>query len=291
MELRDDIEVGVASHTGPIRSANEDDYFIFEPRDDAEFERHGRLFVIADGMGGAAGGAEASRIAVRSFASVMLGSSAEEPSERIVRGFEAAASEVFEASRANPQLADMGTTMTALCLHGDRAIVGHVGDSRCVVVRAGKLLRLTEDHAVVEPRHLLTRCLGAGREREDVDVVDADSHPGDVFALMTDGVWGELDDATTLHWLKQPDVGSSARGLVEAAFEAGSTDNATVVVVRLTGPNGSGTLRTVDLSADESGLRLDTAAEVQPKEQWPWVLFAFGLALSVLAVLKLAGFW
>ena len=179
--------------------------------------------------------------------------------------------------------------MTVLCLRDGVAVIGHVGDSRCVVLREGRLERLTEDHAVVEPRHLLTRCLGAGRDEEDVDVTETRFVPGDVFALMTDGVWGVLEDDVIARILRVGDASSAARQLVASAYEAGSTDNATAIVVRVVAEAGPGVRRPVSLSADESGLSLDAATTPQPGELWPWVLLAFGIALAALATLRFLG--
>ncbi len=291
MIIRDDIEVGVATHTGPVRGANEDDFVVLEPTELAQLQQRGRLFVIADGMGGVAGGAEASRIAVRGLTGSFLQDEAGTLVERMSKGFDAAAREVHRASLSSPQLADMGTTMTAIGYHGGLLVVGHVGDSRCVRLRDGAFEQLTEDHAVEEPRHLLTRCVGAGRDSEEVDIQELRPEPGDTFALLTDGVWGRLDDDALATLLRMSSVQTAAERLVADAIEAGGTDNATAVVVRIAHVGDFGSPREVDLPTEESSLRLAARELVVRPPRWPWVLLALSSLIAAFAGAKLLFGW
>lgn len=299
MQLRSDIDVGVASHTGPVRNANEDDYLILEPAEVEIAAYRGRLFAVADGMGGVAGGAEASRTAVRALGAAFLELEGEDGLDRsgfapeavLADGFARAAREVYRVSRSTPQLADMGTTLTALNLKSGSASIGHVGDSRCMLWRNGDLMLLTEDHAVEEPRHLLTRCLGAGRDHEEVDLIDLEYQAGDVFLLMTDGVWGVLEPEVLVQALRLGAPQKVADRLVEDAIGAGTTDNVTAMVVRVlanrAGESTPASLREVDLSAAEAPLPLTGQVLSTTQRRWPLALLLLGLVVLAFAVAKL----
>lgn len=303
MQVRDDIDLGVATHTGPVRTSNEDDYLVFEPEQDAELASRGRLFVLADGMGGVAGGAEASRTAVRALAASYLadaegdeapGAAPIDVAARLLQGFNRAAAEVHRASRASPQLAEMGTTLTALVLRGTGGWIGHVGDTRCVRFAANRAAeRLTDDHAVEEPRHLLTRCIGAGREREDVDQIEFDVAVGDAFVLMTDGVWDVMPDGAIESIVRSAATAGRAAGrLIDEAIAAGTTDNVTVVVVRVLSIGAEGRARReLDLPVGESLLPLEAEKGSLSAPRWPWLLMAVGLGLCALAAGKLFFGW
>lgn len=132
------------------------------------------------------------------------------------------------------------TTLTALVLRGHSYTLAHVGDSRAYLLRDGRLVQLTHDHAVAHPdfSHQLLRCIGA-EHRVLVDYDQGDLLVGDAFVLVTDGVHNVLSDARLKavleqQWLVQ---GSQvcAEALVAAALKRGSADNATALVVRVLG--------------------------------------------------------
>src|SRR5262249_27794675 len=161
-----------------------DDYLVLAPHDPEVVRRIGRLVAVADGMGGAMGGAEASRAALRALAAEFLTppSAGTVAPAHMRAGFAAACRRVLELARESPALAGMGTTLTAVHLCGERMVVGHVGDSRCYRLRDGRFEQLTTDHAV-RGENRLTRCIGAGRDHEDVDVAEHDLRPGDRLLL------------------------------------------------------------------------------------------------------------
>ena len=130
------------------------------------------------------------------------------------------------------------TTLTAVVLRGQSYALAHVGDSRAYLMRAGVLTQLTSDHAVDHPDlgHQLLRCVGA----EDTLVVDysqGELEVGDVFVLLTDGVYGSLPAKRLLALVKEANDGAQqlSRQLVDAALAGGSQDNATALVVRVLG--------------------------------------------------------
>jgi serine/threonine protein phosphatase PrpC len=282
--------VGVCSHAGLVRSVNEDDYLL------ASAASPDFLFAgVADGMGGLAGGAEASRTALRAIAAEVLESAAGgDVAAAVAAGFAAAARRVAETSATVPALREMGTTATVLCVRGDSAHVGHVGDSRLYRLRAGAIERLTQDHVVRAPDNRLSRCIGAGRSEVQVDQVASPTAAGDRFVLLSDGAWGALADGVVLRLAGRGDAGAAAEALVAHALAAGSSDNATAVVVDVAAAAdaaGDG-FATVALPRDErpDDRSLWPRAGRLPGTAAAWALLAAGALLALHAALRAAGF-
>jgi protein phosphatase len=206
-----------------------------------------RVFVVADGMGGHAGGESASRMAVEAVQAV-FGSAPGGLGERLRVALETANQRVYEEQLRNPRLAGMGTTGVALGFGPDGAFVANVGDSRAYRMRSGSLVQLTRDHSVVaelERRGYITaeqaavhprrnevlRSLGT-EESVDVDVDPVEVAPEDVFLLCSDGLSGVVPDAEIAALLVRQPAEDAARALVEAALAAGGPDNVTVQIVR-----------------------------------------------------------
>lgn len=224
----------VASHTGRVRSNNQD-----TPYPSTSGAREDSALVgVADGMGGAAGGEVASSLAMEAATS-----GEGSPAERI----RAANNAVFEESRRRPELAGMGTTMVLVELVDGTGSFGHVGDSRAYLLRNGSISQLTEDHTIVaewvalgaitpedaktHPRRgMLTRSVGVAPEIE-VDSFTQDFEEGDRLILCSDGLNGMVDDPDILAIGGEGSPEAAAWALVEAANDAGGHDNITVVVV------------------------------------------------------------
>jgi serine/threonine protein phosphatase PrpC len=276
MTLRID-DQATRTDTGRQRNANEDSLFT-----------RALLFVVADGMGGAQAGEVASKTAAESFDRELPPG----PPERILREtIELANRTIHERAGANPDLAGMGTTITAAIvdLEAEEVAIGHVGDSRAYRLRGGKFERLTRDHSLVEEmrrkgqlteaqaedhpqRSIITRALGPEPEVE-VDLQTVPAQAGDVFLLCSDGLTTMLGDEQIGRLLaRATSLESAVRALVDEANRAGGRDNITVVAFRLgdaAAPAASGgssggaapegaTL--VGSSAEEAGL---TATEVR----------------------------
>jgi protein phosphatase len=244
------------SDRGLARTHNEDCF---------EIDVEQRLYLVADGMGGHRHGEVASRLAVdtiRGFLGRVAGGDATMPSlpePRLGRqanllkmALRLAHDEVMRAIRADPRLAGMGTTVVALSLDGSTASVAHVGDSRAYRVRGGALQLLTQDHtwvneqvtagflshdqARIHPlKNVVTRALG-GESRLEVDVLEVEVEPGDLYLLCSDGLTTMLSDDEIERYAR--DDGSPqqiSRALVEAANRRGGLDNVTVVALRTEG--------------------------------------------------------
>ncbi|MGH7285160.1 MAG: PP2C family protein-serine/threonine phosphatase [Polyangiaceae bacterium] len=254
-----DSEIGLDDPTGPIdmilvhavgqsdvghkRHRNEDSYLILP--------KHG-LFVVADGMGGYAGGDVASQLAVESlFDSFEKGDFQGEPNDKrprrgneLVWAIEAANGKIFDAARATEEYEGMGTTLIAARFSPkkQRVFIGHVGDSRAYRLRQGKLTQLTRDHTlgasgVSGPfASHLSRALGI-KDHVKVDLVIDAPHPSDIFLLCSDGLPKMVKDEEVREILtKHADVESAVKLLIDKANAAGGRDNTTVIVIRVSPP-------------------------------------------------------
>jgi PPM family protein phosphatase len=230
------------SDQGVVRSVNQDDYHIDDPG--------GRFFIVADGMGGHAGGQEASRIATQEIQSYLnCNWESSESSEALLENaFLKANQAILQDQAQNPERADMGTTAVVVLLRSEQTLCAHIGDSRLYRLRGAKLSQITEDHtwvakamklgditsdqARVHPwRHVLSKCLGREDLRQ-VDVQAFDLQPNDRILLCSDGLTEELADhiiASHLKTIRACDRAAAA--LVNAAKDNGGRDNITVVIV------------------------------------------------------------
>ena len=229
-----EISTGHASVTGQ-RERNEDFCATVTP-EGSELESKGALLAVADGVSGSSGGREAAEYTVRGLLSDYYAT----PDTWTIPH---ALDKVLYANNqwllgqaaAQRELAGMATTLSVLVLRGRRYYVAHVGDSRIYLLRGDRLTRLTDDHVWDRPdmRHVLTRALGLGPHLV-MDYVEEALEEGDVFVLVSDGVWEPLGDKS-MHELLQlhREPGRAARALVEQALACGGQDNASAIVARV----------------------------------------------------------
>ncbi|OLC02751.1 MAG: Stp1/IreP family PP2C-type Ser/Thr phosphatase [Gemmatimonadetes bacterium] len=229
---------------GIIRSGNEDNYLMVPDRG---------IFVVADGMGGHAAGEVASEMAVRSVArdlGSLRGLSDDQVAERMRVSIRTANSTIFQRTLTEHDKRGMGTTVTALVLYDTRFLIGQVGDSRCYLLRDGKLTQITKDHSYVQEQvdagyltpeqarahpysNVITRCVGANSDVMP-DVYVGAVRPKDVFLLASDGLTGMLEDhqlAEVLHADRMPQ--EQVDDLVAEANRHGGLDNITAIIVRI----------------------------------------------------------
>jgi PPM family protein phosphatase len=229
---------------GLLRSANQDAYYI---------DPDGRFFIVADGMGGHAGGQEASRIATQAIQDYLEKHwTAADPSPLLLeRAFFQANQAILQDQRSHPERSDMGTTaVVVLFREEDQPWCAHIGDSRLYRLRGAKLEQITEDHtwvaramkvgeitpdqARIHPwRHVLAQCLGREDLRQ-IDVQPLHTQPGDRLLLCSDGLTEELSDHLIASHLKSIRAcEKAATALVNAAKDKGGRDNITVVIVSI----------------------------------------------------------
>lgn len=237
----DQILSAASSHIGKIRASNQDSGSV------------GRnLFVVADGMGGHAGGDVASALAVQHlFGLDRPYDSVEDAREALFRGILDAGADLTTAVEEHPELTGMGTTVSAMIRVKSQMVIAHIGDSRIYRLREGVLEQITADHtfvqrlvdsgritpeeAAVHPRRsVLMRVLGDVDADPEIDTHIVDTLPGDRWLLCSDGLSGyvsERDIAETL--LTVDDVELAAHKLITQSLSEGAPDNVTVVIVRV----------------------------------------------------------
>lgn len=210
------------TNVGRVRKNNEDSWLADS--------RYG-VFLVADGIGGHAGGEIASSIATQMAHGMLVQQNVIAPGERMRGAFTAANREVQLRAAGDRRLHGMGTTLAALMLSGREAWIAHTGDSRVYLLRKQALMRLTVDHAHHDGA--LMHAIGLD-EPTFVSMKVLTIHAGDVFLLCTDGLTNAIPEERIAYGLKKrKPVEVLCRGLVQDALDAGGPDNVTVVVVRV----------------------------------------------------------
>jgi protein phosphatase len=206
------------------------------------------LFVVADGMGGAQAGEVASKLAVEAFRDGLP--DGRQPEAALAGLAQAANNRIHELSHANAEQAGMGTTLTAVYVGERDVAIAHVGDSRAYCLRDGQLLRLTDDHSLVDElmrqgrltpeeavehpqRSVITRALGI-EGTVDVDTRSFTGRAGDVYLVCSDGLTTMVSEERIAEILNStPVLHDAGEALIAEANQAGGRDNITVVLLRL----------------------------------------------------------
>ncbi len=251
MKVRTGIEVSSQSDIGCLRQNNEDSFGYWEPDDDQQFLRKGRLAVVADGMGGYEGGQEASRLAVETLMAVYRDAEGNDPQAALIEALQSAHEQIRQYSFAHPELRGMGTTCTAAAIVQDELYFVHVGDTRLYLIRDGHITRVTRDHSYVgrlveagmisaeeaehhPQRNILTAALGTNPElMMDAPEQSEALRPADVLVICTDGLWGLVRDPEILDIVENKSAEKAGRELIALAKERGGPDNITVEILRL----------------------------------------------------------
>ena len=228
------VSLGYSSLTGP-RPRNEDFCGAVTP-EGPELEAKGILAVVADGVGGHANGREASEYTVRGLLSDYYATPETWAVNTSLDTVLGALNRWLVAHAARTrETAGMATTLSAIVLRGRRFYLAHVGDTRIYRLRGERFELLTTDHVWEHPElnNVLSRAIGLDAH-VSVDYADGDLETGDVFALMSDGVWGQLGERKIHDILKaESDPQDAASHLAMDAEGGGSQDNCTAVVVRI----------------------------------------------------------
>jgi len=223
------------SHPGLVRGNNEDAGFSGP-----------YLQVVADGVGGNAAGEVASATAAYVVSALASASRGQEPAEVLRRAVELVHEQLRVGTASDPARTGMGTTLTALLIDGERCALAQVGDSRAYLLRDGVLTQITRDHTYVQtlvdagvisreearvhPRkNVVINALEAGTLAVP-DVTQVDLAVGDRFLLCSDGLTDLVDDDTLAYCLGAVDPDDAVATLVQAALDAGGTDNVTALV-------------------------------------------------------------
>lgn len=258
-----EIVFGEASDLGKVRTNNEDATGCHIPVSKHEVRSRGYLFAVADGVGGADLGevaaATAVQVVTREFAESQDGTLLRALMPRLVQSANAAVHDC----RLQPEYrgTGMATTLVTCALRYNQAVVSHLGDSRCYLLRHGELRQITRDHSLANQRrmlgllrsadsgdptnrHALTKCLGPEMfVKPETNVFDL--VPGDIVMLCTDGLHNALTEREAIGLLSQPgkDAETLARELVAFAVDKDGDDNTTAQVIRIESVESATTYR------------------------------------------------
>ena len=249
------VDCSLRCHTGMVRSENQD-------RVGRSVLPGGELVVVADGVGGGEGGAQAAAIAVEEYERLRL-QGEEEPQTALQRATQAINGRIAELRRQDPALDGMATTVALVLIQERTLFVGHLGDSRVYQGRAGAMRLLTRDHSVVrrmvddgiiteeEARvhpsgHILTQSLGQEGAQLEVSVLGLE--PGDTILICSDGLWAYVAESSLTEALTLSDlqVAETADTLLDEALAAGAPDNVSVALLKVRFIRTEGGLRSPD---------------------------------------------
>ncbi|HTJ42131.1 MAG TPA: Stp1/IreP family PP2C-type Ser/Thr phosphatase [Kofleriaceae bacterium] len=249
------IRYAAKTDVGMKRTHNEDYFSLIEDE---------QLFLVADGMGGHASGEVASKMAAETIGEFYQRTREDEDAtwpykmdrslsyveNRLVCAVKLANLRIFETSCRDIRYKGMGTTIVSTMVSGDKAYVGHVGDSRVYRIRGGRIEQITRDHSLLEDykeakpdmteeeernfphKNVITRALGM-RETVQVDIKAHQIQSGDLFILCSDGLSGMVPDEQILYIAQNAkSLERAVAELVDAANRAGGTDNVTTLLLQ-----------------------------------------------------------
>lgn len=245
---------------GRKRQRNEDSYLVNDKL---------RLYIVADGMGGHAGGEFASKIAVSTVEEILKGEDRvksgvppqtyldsavpgeddDTEQDRLRDAILRAGNMIARRATEDPDLRGMGTTATVMFFMQDKGYIAHVGDSRAYCVRNSKITQITEDHSLVHEqlksgliteeearthqlKNIITRSVGV-QEEVEIDTVVWRVQAGDTYVLCSDGLSNMVADHEIQNVVNKMDLEPAARALVDLANEHGGEDNVTLILIKV----------------------------------------------------------
>ncbi|GIW81122.1 MAG: hypothetical protein KatS3mg105_2929 [Gemmatales bacterium] len=273
---KEQIEHASLTDVGVKRGHNQDNLAVMPAATQEQWQAHGHVFLVADGMGAHAVGELASELAANIIPLTYQKYSSEGTYSAIERAFLEANASIHDRGLQNRDFKGMGTTSSALILRPEGAWVGHVGDSRVYRIRDGFIEQLSYDHSLVwelarrqgispdvmqgVPSNVIVRSLGPDSKVEP-DI--SGPHPiraGDVYVLCSDGLSGPVADHEIGAVASSLPPKEACRFLVDLANLRGGPDNITVIVVKVK----------CDAAAD-----LDDLTPPQPwYQRFPWPLLS-----------------
>lgn len=240
------MDIFALSDKGRVRFENEDSFEVGALEDGSVWA------VVCDGMGGASGGAVASKMCTKTVSDHIKKGYREKISSSSLKNLLCSAvifsnAEVFDASQLREELYGMGTTVVAAVITREIAVIAHAGDSRAYLLRDGTLTQLTKDHSMVRylvdigqisedeaqkhpDKNIITRAVGAEKNiNVDIDMVDL--LEGDIIVICTDGLTNFVSDSKITETADSCESLSELVGkLIDAANSGGGRDNITVAV-------------------------------------------------------------
>lgn len=277
------LNTGNGTDVGRERSENQDYFGAYDG------SPHGDLWVICDGVGGAAGGRTASTMAVEAIRSTFQSGPHEDGISAILAAVAEANTAVYERAGEDRSLRGMATTAVMLVINHGRAAVAHVGDSRAYLIRDGQMIQLTKDHTLVQAMidagnitpdqaeshpesHVITRSVGSAEQVEvEIDAEDLAVQLGDRFVLCSDGLSGQVSDEIIQEVASELSPQRACRMLIKLANDAGGPDNITVQIIGVE-----------EETSRLAALRLALRTRLKAARWWVWIIaLVAALALAV----------
>lgn len=232
---------------GKAREMNQDYYYISNPEDQTQ------IFILADGMGGYNGGEIASKLATTSALSYIQSNFENVPKERedilnlIKSAMEYANMVVYEKSKEDKELENMGTTLEICIIYGNKMYIGHVGDSRIYRIRKEFIRKITHDHSYVQKlvkdgtitqeeaenhpkKNMLMKAIGCTAFVEP-DVTVKGFIKDDIVLICSDGLTNMVEEQEIYNIVTKEGT-LAAEKLIQKANDNGGYDNITAIVIR-----------------------------------------------------------
>lgn len=265
---------------GLVRSHNEDFVITYEPESPDDYQLHGALYIVADGVGGADAGEVASQYASEQTLHHYL-----QPIQfdtlgaRLIEAMQSANTDLRRLAAERDDSRRMATTMVAAAVQDSHAYIGNVGDSRAYLWRRGVISQVTRDQSLVARlveegaltaeealrypyKNVILYSLGSER-RPPIDLFEVALEPGDLLLLCSDGLTRHVPDEEIARIVADEEPDAAVETMVRLARQRGGEDNITVVVVQ-NGPRAAG--QTVSPESDaEAAMR--TIARPRPETQ------------------------
>lgn len=234
---------------GLVRPENEDSFLLYVPEDEDILRQKGVLAIVADGVGGALGGKQASSTAVEAVKDSYYKSRQSDSSLSLEESLKTANLEIHRASQNDQRFRGMATTCTALAIKGSDGFISHAGDSRAYLFRQGKLRQITEDHTLVNKlfkdglvsadevrnhpqKNIILKALGSNSDPQP-DTYRIYLEQEDCLLLCSDGLYCLISDDEIADSLAGVSLDETGHKLINLAKQRGGTDNITVVILRL----------------------------------------------------------
>ena len=252
MNNSEQITAILRTDTGLVRDHNEDFVSYWEPSTPEDEARHGWLYIVADGVGGADAGEVASKLSSeRAISHYLEDSESPDLGQRLLNAMQAANTDLRQHVLERNDNSRMATTMVAAVLHKGHAYIANVGDSRGYLWRNGRIHQVTKDQSLVAKlveegaiteeeahfhprRNVILYSLGSERSPK-IDLFEQPLQTGDILFLCSDGLTRHVADEEIAYVLSQETMDAACTNLIRKANERGGEDNISVAIIRFDG--------------------------------------------------------
>lgn len=265
---------------GLVRSHNEDFVIVYEPATPDDYERHGTVYIVADGVGGADAGEVASQYASeRALHHYLQSTEFDSLGARLIEAMQSANTDLRRLAAERDDSRRMATTMVATVIQEGRAFIGNVGDSRAYLWRRGDLSQLTRDQSLVARlveegaltaeealrypyKNVILYSLGS-EKRPPIDLYEVELALGDLLLLCSDGLTRHVSDEEIARIMGDDEPDAAVETMVKLARQRGGEDNITVAVVQ----HGPRLAETSALTEEDDQAATQTIARPRPEPQ------------------------